>query len=63
MAVDLDEIADNIRMRDYEDENRTISPLRKAQDALVLDNSHMTVDQQMQWFREKWKELQGHGTR
>jgi len=60
VAVELQEIADNIRMRDREDENRSESPLRKAWDALVLDNSAMTVDQQMKWFREKWNEKKAH---
>ena len=55
-VVDLREIADNLRMRDHEDENRAVSPLRKAPDALVLDNSFMTVEEQMEWFREKWKD-------
>jgi cytidylate kinase len=55
-VVDLREIADNLRMRDQEDENRAVSPLRKAPDAMVLDNSFMTVEEQMEWFREKWKD-------
>ena len=62
VSVELQEIADNIRMRDREDENRSESPLRKAWDALLLDNSNMTVDQQMQWFRERWNEKKPHGT-
>jgi len=53
--VQLNEIAANIRMRDNEDENRKESPLRKAADAIILDNSHMTVDQQMEWFRLQWE--------
>ncbi len=55
--VELKEIADNIRMRDREDENRPVSPLRKAPDALILDNSYMTVAEQMKWFRTKWDAL------
>jgi cytidylate kinase len=55
--VELNEIADNIRMRDREDENRPVSPLRKAPDALILDNSYMTVAEQMKWFRTKWDAL------
>jgi CMP/dCMP kinase len=54
IEVELREIADNIRMRDYEDENRAVSPLRKAADAMVLDNSNMTISEQMEWFRKKW---------
>jgi cytidylate kinase len=57
VKVQLDEIAENIRMRDREDENRPVSPLRKANDALVLDNSYMTVSEQMDWFRIKWAAL------
>jgi cytidylate kinase len=57
VQVELKEIADNIRMRDREDENRPVSPLRKADDALVLDNSYMTVAEQMEWFRKKWEAL------
>ena len=53
--IELDEVIRNIRMRDFEDENREVSPLRKAEDAVTLDNSNMTVDQQMEWFRKKWK--------
>jgi len=55
--VALPDIAENIRVRDHEDENRPVSPLLKADDALVLDNSYMTVAEQMDWFREKWKNL------
>ena len=42
----------NIISRDIADENRDISPLRRADDAIVLDNSRMTVDQQMDWIME-----------
>lgn len=47
--VELSEIETNIRERDTADENRSESPLRRAADALLLDNSHMSVDQQMEW--------------
>lgn len=47
--VDLEEVKMNIISRDIADENRDISPLRRADDAIVLDNSRMTVDQQMEW--------------
>jgi cytidylate kinase len=52
--VMLDDVRANILMRDHEDENRQESPLRKAPDSIILDNSQMTVDQQMDWFRELW---------
>ena len=47
--VDPEEIRKNIIARDIADENRDISPLRKAEDAIVLDNSRMTVEEQMEW--------------
>lgn len=49
LMVDFDEIRKNIIARDITDENRDISPLRRAEDAIVLDNSRMTVDEQMEW--------------
>ena len=52
MDVNLKEIRNNIVARDITDENRDISPLRRAEDALVLDNSRMTVEEQMEWVRE-----------
>jgi len=50
--VDPEEIRENIIARDIADENRDISPLRKAEDAIVLDNSRMTVEEQMEWVME-----------
>jgi len=52
MDVNLKEIRNNIVARDITDENRDISPLRRAEDALVLDNSRMTVGEQMEWIRK-----------
>lgn len=49
--VSLEEIEANIIARDRADENRAISPLRKADDAIVLDNSHMSLDEQMDWIK------------
>ena len=43
-------------MRDYIDSHREFSPLRKADDAIELDNSHMTIDQQLEIAREWAKE-------
>jgi len=57
--VNQEEVRDNIRMRDHEDENRKLSPLHRANDALLLDNSNMTVTEQMDWFRDKWRSLNG----
>lgn len=47
--VSLEEIKENIAYRDHLDETREESPLRRASDALLLDNSYMTVEQQMEW--------------
>jgi cytidylate kinase len=49
IEVEFDDIRRNIIARDIADENRDISPLRRADDAIVLDNSRMTVTQQMEW--------------
>ncbi len=49
VEVEFEEIKKNIIARDIADENRDISPLRRAEDALVLDNSRMTVAKQMEW--------------
>ncbi len=51
--VSLAEIEKNIRERDLQDQTRAASPLRQAPDALVLDNSHMTVGQQMAWLADR----------
>jgi cytidylate kinase len=49
--VDFDEVKRNIVARDIADENRDISPLKRADDAIILDNSRMTVEEQMLWIR------------
>ena len=48
--VSLEEIEQNVRSRDEADMSRAISPLRQADDAIVLDNSFMTIPEQMTWF-------------
>ena len=55
--VSLEQIEENVRSRDKADMNRAVSPLRQADDAIVLDNSHMTVDEQMEWFMEQLRRL------
>jgi CMP/dCMP kinase len=52
LMVDQEEIKNGIIARDIADENRDISPLRRADDAIVLDNSRMSVQQQMSWIKE-----------
>ena len=56
-AVSLEEIERNVRERDKADMSRAISPLRQAPDAVELDNSHMTVEEQMAWFMERFEGL------
>ena len=50
--VDLEEVLRNIEERDYIDSHRETSPLSRAEDAIVLDNSRMTLEEQMEWFRQ-----------
>ncbi|HZL76749.1 MAG TPA: (d)CMP kinase [Bacteroidales bacterium] len=52
MQADLEEVRKNIVARDITDENRDISPLRRADDAIVLDNTRMTVAEQMAWVHD-----------
>jgi len=52
MKVDFEEVRRNIVARDIADENRDISPLRRAEDAIVLDNSRMTIPEQMTWVMQ-----------
>ncbi len=54
--AELHEVLKNINERDHIDQNREVSPLKKADDAVVLDNSHMTPDEQMKWFMRTFKE-------
>ena len=57
MSVTMEEVERNIRERDKADMSRAVSPLRRADDAIVLDNSHMTVDEQMAWFMEQFAKI------
>jgi cytidylate kinase len=50
--VNFEDIRNGIIARDIADENRDISPLRKAEDAITLDNSRMSVEAQMRWIKE-----------
>lgn len=53
----FDEILENVKQRDYIDQNREVSPLRKADDALLLDNSDMTISQQKEWLAEQFNKV------
>ena len=52
----LEEILDNVKERDYIDQHREVSPLVQAEDAILLDNSFMTIDQQNEWLMTKYQE-------
>ena len=49
-----EDVLKNVRERDYIDSHRAVSPLRKADDAIVLDNSHMTIEEQDKWLMEQY---------
>lgn len=57
--MDFDEILANVKQRDYIDQHRDVSPLRKADDALLLDNSHLTIEQQKAWLTEQFERVAG----
>jgi cytidylate kinase len=56
MEADYQDILKNVQERDYIDSHREVSPLRKADDAIELDNSHMTIAEQQQWLLERFHE-------
>ena len=49
--VNIEEVLKNLQERDYIDSHREASPLSQAEDAIVLDNSQMTMDQQLEWLK------------
>ncbi len=59
--ITLEEVKTNLEMRDYIDSNREISPLKKAKDAVVLDNTNIGEEEQcklaMKWVKEKMSKL------
>jgi cytidylate kinase len=56
MPADFDDILKNVEERDYIDSHREVSPLRKADDAIELDNSNMTIPEQKQWLMDRFIE-------
>lgn len=52
-----DEILKNVKERDHIDQTREVSPLRQAQDALLLDNSLLTVSQQKEWLKAQFRRI------
>lgn len=59
MPADFNDILKNVEERDYLDSHREVSPLRKAPDAIELDNSHMTIAKQSDWLMKLVKERIG----
>lgn len=57
MKTTFEEVLENLKSRDHMDQTRAESPLVMADDAILLDNSHMTIDEQMQWLLQKFKEI------
>ena len=55
MEADYEEILKNVQERDYIDSHRAVSPLRKADDAIELDNSYMTIAEQKAWLMEQYQ--------
>ena len=55
MPAKLEDIQKNVEERDYIDTHREVSPLRQADDAIVLDNSDMTIPQQKEWLMEQYQ--------
>jgi cytidylate kinase len=56
METDIQEVLKNLQERDYIDSHREVSPLTQAEDAIVLDNSYMTMDDQVTWLKGIIKE-------
>ncbi|MBO4529263.1 MAG: (d)CMP kinase [Paludibacteraceae bacterium] len=54
--VSFDEVLENVKQRDFIDQNREESPLRKADDAIELDNSYMTIQEQKEWLLQRFEE-------
>ena len=57
MEADYDDILKNVQERDYLDSHREVSPLRQADDAIVLDNSEMTIDEQNEWLYQEYEKV------
>lgn len=54
--ANFDEILENVKQRDYIDQHREVSPLRKADDALLLDNTELTIQQQKEWLFNQYNQ-------
>jgi len=57
MEADYADILKNVQERDYIDSHREVSPLRQADDAILLDNSHMTIAEQKEWLLQRFRDI------
>lgn len=57
MAEPYEDILRNVQERDYIDTHREVSPLRQADDAILLDNGQMTIDEQNEWLMEQFRRV------
>lgn len=57
VAADFNEILNNVQERDYIDSHREVAPLRKADDAIELDNTNLTLLKQKEWLLERYKDV------
>lgn len=56
----FEDILKNVKQRDEIDQNRAVSPLRKAEDALQLDNTNLTIEQQKEWLMKQFRSVVGN---
>lgn len=61
MEADYEEILKNVQERDYIDSHREVAPLRQAEDAIVLDNSNMTIPEQNEWVMTQYLRVVSSG--
>ena len=57
MEANYEEILKNVQERDYIDSHREVSPLKQAEDAIVLDNSYMTIEEQNAWIYNQYERV------
>lgn len=60
-TASLEEVKENLLMRDQQDQDRLDSPLLKAADAIELDNSHLSPEAQLEWVLERVEDIQNRG--
>jgi cytidylate kinase len=58
--ITIEEVKNNLEMRDYIDSNREVSPLRKADDAVIIDNTNISMEQQLKHALDLLKKIKHH---